>query len=1315
MKYEDAVKSLKRLLLILSILLPVKVSAEYEHFRLWDMSDGLSNNTVKSITQDRLGFIWVGTFDGLCKFDGVHFTIFKNDSKDSLSIINNHVEVVLASEDDLWVGTELGLNLYSDKENCFYPCELMYSSGKREKLTKSIKNIVKSGESIFVLTFTRELLIQKEGVVFELCDYKKEIKWVSISSYKEGLLLGYATDGLYVIDANKMSIRGYFPFRSKVLSDCLYYSVNRETAFLGFGIGYPSLAFRIKKDCSIEKLEIEVPSNVKTIVDYKKETLFGTDGNGLIILSEKGYSVISSEKSDISSDAIHSLFVDQGQNLWIGTYRGGLNTSSDHYDWFKAYCVRNKKLSYDMVTAIISQNEQLYVGLDGGGLNIYDLENNRLQKYTTKNSAIPGDNILSLSVDEHFAWLGIYSKGLCRYSLSGHTFKNYVLPSIKGKENENRIWQIKDDGEGNIWIVAEDVYRFNKESETFTVIDNLSNLNASTILLEKDVIWLCTMGGGIYKFDRKTTKLLEHYYKGAQKTDIPGNMIRYMFIDSRRQVWFSIEYAGLYKLDQATGVVTSYGTQKGLTDTNVVGILEDKSGYLWVSTFNGLFRYNPANERFMRFGKEDNLSSTQFNYNAYFQKDDTMYFGSTGGLFSFKPADIKYDKPVNHVYLTSIEFLNHKNKVVNLYGMEPKDLYLSYDQNFFTIHFSTPELISPDKIQFSCYMKNFENGWSQISDARQVSYTNIPPGEYYFYVKASDNEGQWSAHSSCLKIIITPPWWKTTWALSLWAILIIGFIIFIFLLYRHELNIKHMVRLNEIEKKAAKDINEAKLSFYTNITHELRTPIFLITAPLEGLLTRKEGKGPVSVSKSYLAGMYRNAMKLNKLISRIIDFRKLESGKLKLEPQFLNLVAFCKDLTIDYEALCQQKNIIFHFLPARTVIRVEFDPEKMETLLSNLISNAFKYTPEGGKIVLSIDETDEKVTLTVEDNGIGIKKEFQEAIFERFFQVENPEIFSTGDGIGLSFVKYLVELHEGAIRVESEPNQGSKFIFDLPKKNRVGEQVTSSEEKIILPECLEENAFLVKAAFSPTAPHTILLIDDEIEILDMMEGSLSSDFKIIKASNGIEGLSMVQSALPDLVVCDVMMPKMNGIEFLQLMKNDKKLAHIPVIMLTAKTSEEDHMLAFDCGADAYLTKPISLKYLRKRIDRLLVRVESAEIVNSLTKMEKKYSKEEQKFLLRCREIIDNNLNNADFEIVAFAEQMGMSHSTLYRKIKGLTGLTVIEFINEYRLFKAVQYFKEGETNIGAVCVKCGFNDMKHFRDLFKRKMNTTPKQYVLNL
>lgn len=493
----------------------------------------------------------------------------------------------------------------------------------------------------------------------------------------------------------------------------------------------------------------------------------------------------------------------------------------------------------------------------------------------------------------------------------------------------------------------------------------------------------------------------------------------------------------------------------------------------------------------------------------------------------------------------------------------------------------------------------------------------------------------------------------------------------------------------------------------------MRTPIFLITAPLEELMA--ENKRIVSVSKSYLVSMYRNALKLNKLVSRMIDLRKLEQGKLKLNLHTQNVVSFCRDLVPDYESLCQQKNIIFHFLPAKTIIRLSFDAEKLEIILSNLISNAFKYTPEGGKVALAIDETEREVIFSVEDNGIGIKKEFQDMVFDRFFQIDPSQTTSSGDGIGLSFVKHLVELHEGVVRLESEPGKGSKFIFTIPYREiDEGEISENIIDALPVVQKEEKPAFDVQPA-SPVATHSILLIDDEPEILELIERFLVEDFRILKANNGMDGLALVRKELPDLVICDVMMPKLDGMAFLSALKGDKDLVHIPVIMLTAKIGEEDQIAAFNSGADAYLTKPISLKFLRNRIDYLLARTESVAMTNTLSKSEKTYTKEEQRFLLKCRETIDEHLMNPDLGVVFMAEKLGMSHSSFYRKIKMVTGMSGIDFINEYRIFKAVQLFNSGETNVSSVCVKCGFNDAKSFRDAFKKKMHVSPKQYAMQL
>lgn len=621
-------------------------------------------------------------------------------------------------------------------------------------------------------------------------------------------------------------------------------------------------------------------------------------------------------------------------------------------------------------------------------------------------------------------------------------------------------------------------------------------------------------------------------------------------------------------------------------------------------------------------------------------------------------------------------------------------------------------MLTPDKVRFSCYMKGFEKGWQEIGTKRQVSYTNVPPGKYVFYVKSTDSSGKWSDKMSCLYIVITPPWWQTGWAWCLWILLLSGAIATAFWFYKHELNIKHLVQLKEIEKETARNINEAKLRFYTNITHELRTPIFLITAPLEELMTEK--KRIVSVPRTYLMNMYRNAMKLSKLVTRMIDLRKLEQGKLKLDLHTQNVVSFCKDLVPDYESLCQQKNIIFHFLPAKTIIRLNFDAEKLEIILTNLVSNAFKYTPEGGKVVLVIDETSENVMFSVEDNGIGIEKEFQDMVFERFFQVDSSQSIAMGDGIGLSFVKYLVELHGGEVHLESEFGKGSKFMFSIPLKDENKEEKV--EEVEVLPDVEKEKSLLLNAQpMSPTATHTLLLIDDEPEILELMERSLIEDFRILKANNGMDGLTVVRKELPDLIVCDVMMPKMDGMAFLEALKEDKELAHIPIIMLTAKIAEEDQIVAFDSGADAYLTKPVSLKFLRNRIDYLLARTESVVMANALAKSEKNYTKEEQRFLLKCKETIDEHLMNPNLGVVFMAEKLGMSHSSFYRKIKSVTGMSGMDFINEYKVFKAVQLFNGGETNVSSVCVKCGFNDIKSFRDVFKKKMNISPKQYVMQL
>ncbi|MDO4162931.1 MAG: ATP-binding protein [Bacteroides sp.] len=1314
MKKKHTISICKNLIPLLFLIISVPVHAKY--FKALDISNGLPNNTVKCICQDEQGFVWMGTFDGLCRFDGENFTIFRHNPADSLSLINNHVESIKSVDTGLWIGTQNGLNFYSHSDNHFYPCYHRLANGKKGNILKPIKTIICIKEHVFVLNLQRELLMRTdEAYTFQTCTYLKKESILSITAYKDSLLLARTNIGLRLINPKDETIVSRIDFKEKYSDDnILYYSEVSDAVYIGYGIGYASDAFKINKDMQFEPWEVYIPSDIKTVTDYHGKVFFGTDGGGLVSMDGNILQRFTPSNSNISSDAVHSLLADKDENLWVGTYRGGVNLCSSHYSWFNTLSRANGQLTQGIVTAIYPKKNLLYIGLDGGGLNIYDRNTGKTTAQTTANSHIAGNHILSIIGDSKHVWMGIYGKGLCRYSPDANSFRTFPLPPIDGRSNSNRLWEIKDDGRGYIWVIGESVYLFHKSTETFTILKDLDGVSASGIEFDGNVAWLSSTTSGLYKLDRMTGKIIKHYFKESEETPIADNSIRYIFVDSKHYVWFSTEYSGLYKLESESDSITSYDAKNGLTERSVVSIQEDESGYYWMGTANGLFRYDPQNHTFIRFGKEDNLPFVQFNYNACASQDGLFYFGAIGGLTWLRPEEIKYVQRPNKVYLTELELLNKDKKTYHLYGTEPATISLPYDQNFFTIHFSTPEFISPNKIHFTCYMKNFEEGWQEIGQNRKIPYTNVPPGEYTFYVKATDSDGRWNEHASSLRILISPPWWKTEWATALWCLLVLSLLSAIFRFYQHELDIKHTLYLKEIEKNTAKSISEAKLNFFTNITHELRTPIFLITAPLEELLS--SGKGPVQVPKSYLTAMYRNAMRLNKLISRIIDFRKLESGKLKLKLQRQNAVAFCKELTVDYEALCQQKNILFYFQPSKTIIMLDFDPEKLETILSNLISNAFKYTPEGGRIIFSITEADAAVVFTVEDNGIGIAKEYHEAIFDSFFQVDPSKASAMGDGIGLSFVKHLVELHKGEVKVESRPEHGSQFSFTIPQTKQTDKEAPSATTFVADEEvkCLSGLPETVSVQ-SPTNARSILIIDDEKETVEILERFLIADFKIWKAGNGLDGLNIAREALPDLIICDVMMPKMDGTEFLSIMKADKKLAHIPIIMFTAKNSEEDQIAAFDNGADAYLTKPISLKYLRKRIDHLLARSESVEVTQLIAKTDKNYTKEEQRFLLRCREIIDDNLTNADFDVMILASELGMSHSSLYRKVKVVTGMTIIEFINEYRIFKAVQYFKEGESNISSVSVKCGFNDLKNFRVAFKRKMGMTPSQYLQQL
>ena len=1289
-------------------------------FRVIDSRSGLCDNSVNCIRQDKSGMLWMATWNGLCRYDGMLFYNFQHGYGDESSMINNNVAHIEIGDKGIFVATHGGLDFLSFTSGHFERCVVKATDGTKSTFKATATALLKMGNRIFATDNQGKMYAQTDKdnpTEFEVVDNKTHVS--SICEYSGKEIAAVGSSGIYLLsgDGHKVvaSLKMAIPTGFKTN---IHYSKNTKRLYVGGGIGTRTLVFAVKGN-TIKVVDETVPADVMETVDYGTGTAFATDGHGLV-LSEGGQLIqYTPANSDMSGDALYSVFVDKDNNLWVGSYRKGVNLLTRHRPWWTLYSNSTKNITHDIVTAVVPSGDRVYIGLDGGGLNIIDRRSGcLLRAVSSVNGGLPGDHIVSMTKDDKYLYMAAYTVGLIRTELDGSGATVFHMPKNKNVDTDN-VWVLGDDGMGHVWVGGPDVNLFDKATNRITGINGLKSVSCSSITRHGEYMYIGSNRSGIYKVDRRTRKTVAHYSTAADATvRIPANDVRYVFVDSKGRVWFTSESSGFYMIDEQSRKLTDYSRASGLTSALVSSITEDGDGNLWLGTYNGLFRFNPANGVAVRFDLGTELSSS-YTYGSARFVDGIAYFGSLGGLVMFNPRATSVGTDYGKVNFMALRLINEGERELPLFGDSPKPLTLNHDQNFFTLMFTVPDLYEPGRIRFACKLEGFDNGWRELAGRREVSYTNVPPGHYKFYVRCTDSMGRWS-DPSVLEITVTPPWYATVWAKLLWTLIGIGVIVAGVWFYLHEMAIKNEVRISQIEKDTQRKLNEAKMNFYTNITHELRTPVFLIAAQLEELLDAHQSV--MQVPSSYLQAMYRSAQKLNKLISRVIDFRKLDSGVLRLNIDRCDVAALCRGLEEDYEELCSQKDISFTLLCSDGPIWLECDAEKLEIILSNLVSNAFKYTKEGGHVELTVKGEADRVVFSVTDNGIGIIEKMRNTIFESFFRTERGVKQSGGDGLGLSFVKSLVELHEGRITVDSEVNVGSTFTFFIPRKETadceeaISTQVETSAEVIEDTSRRQEKTPAEAAAIiNPVAAHSVLVIDDEPDTVNLIERSLSSDYKVYKAYNGEEGMEILRRTLPDIVICDIMMPKMDGLAFLSTMKNDKTLRHIKVIIFTAKTSEEAMLQAYDNGADAYMMKPISLKVLRKRVDRLIEQGENAALTGELTDTKKQYTKEEQIFLLRCREIIDDNLTNEDFNIDFMADRLAMSHSALYKKVKTITGMSLIMFINDYKVYKAVQLFRSGMTNVNNVSEQCGFRDVKNFREIFKRKMNMTPKQFVLSL
>ena len=1312
--------------------------------------DGLPNNQVQCIFQDRKGWMWFGTSQGLSRFDGYQFVNFMHSPEDSTGFSGTLVRVIYEDRNgNLLIGTENGgLNVYDRERECFrHP----YRSGPFfSGRTVSVNDIAedKTG-NIWLGTDANLVKIDTLGNVLPVSRandggtfsfYGNFIRVLQFDN--QGKLWVGTNEGLFVYLPETGEIEYQeLPFTNGN-TDEIWELFPDADGSIWVGT-YSNGAFIVEpQHRTVQKVPLkrlaERTETVRSIsTDDFENYWIGTRGGLYVYNKAQGivgfYRHDDREPASLINNSVLDIFHDKRGETWIGT-RGGvslLTKRKQRFHSFGSHPSNNKYLNSSIVYAFwIDEQNRIWIGTEDGGVNIYDPETG-LFSYLMAGPEAPNTvsrNCIKAFLDDKKGnlWIGTFLGGIDVLNLKTGRFTHYKNnPSSPKSLSDNRVWDFLLDNDGNIWVgTSAGLNRFDAATQSFVRYPQIAG-QEQVNWIEMDScnnIWLGTPDEVIiYNPESKNiTRFTEHP--------------RYFLEDSKGRCWVATLDKGLALYSATSGAIRYYNRGDGLSNNQALCILEDNDHFLWVSTSNGLSKFNPETGRFQNYTSRDGLTNNQFTYGAaYKSKDGKLLFGSISGFNIFDPSVVKSDDLKVPLVLTELRVFNKKveiapgkKSILKKSISETNHLVFDYAQNVFTLEFAALNYVNSRSNQYSYFLEGFDKEWSSPSVSRSATYTNLDPGNYIFRVKrvVSDSMGQ----ESELQVIITvlPPYWKTRWFRFL-VLVVIGALIYLlvqFLIYREK--IKNELVVERMKARKLHELDMLKLKFFTNISHEIRTPLTLILAPLEKLVSREMSPEEV---RSHLEIMHRNSRQLDRLINQLLDFRKLESGNLKLELLQGDLVHFVSEIVHSFDSYAEEKEIQLRFNTLKKRLMARFDADKIEKILNNLLSNAFKFTGKGGKITINLslvfdsgeedpsneNQDREYIEITVRDTGQGISQRNVTKIFNRFFQAGEQAV-QTGTGIGLAFVKELVELHKGKIFVESKPGKGSKFIVRIPYEADMeeisAEKLVTETRKMNKPEFIQQE----EMATDSDCTDILLVVEDNPDVRALIKSHFTPKFKVLEANDGREGWEIALNAIPDVIISDVLMPDVDGYEFCRKIKKDERTSHIPVLLLTALHSKEHEMKGLSCGADDYITKPFDLNILQTKIDNMLsVRNSLKEKYSGEITLQPKnivISSPDEKFLNRVVAAVEENISDADLDIERFAQKVGVSRMQLYRKLDALTDMTVKEFIRNIRLKRAAQLLLQEKMSVSEIAYAVGFKDLSHFRKCFRQLYGMNASEYI---
>lgn len=1307
-------------------------------FKHLDIETGLSQNSVFSILQDQQGFIWFGTKEGLNRFDGYNFKVFKRCSDTNGCLGGNVIhDIVEGNNGDLWVGTDKGLYKYSSEFENFSFVDTVTPDGFTiygdvldiQKDKNGNLWLAVAGEGLFYYDTSKSILssykqLNKNGIKtthypWSICIDNDGVVWT-----------GTHNNGIYRLDQTEKVFNEFLPSNnSEQLRDILIYKVfNYDFDHLIIGTANHGLLLLNKRSGEIHPLTSNPELNkifVRTIAEGSADKLWIGAESGCYIFNKqtKTFEHLYYNERDnysLSDNAIYSILKDRDGGMWLGTYFGGANYFPGHYNHFLRYTDQFK----DKRIREICEDDfgNIWIGTENSGLYKYKNNENTFTHFhpDNKNHKLTYYNIHGLQVVDNHLWIGSFSQGIDIIDIHTGKMVRHISKENHNSLPHNDIFAIYKDQGGIIWIgTPTGAYSYNKSNDEFEKLAEIGYHFIGDIYeSSKGIIWFATYTDGVFSYNPRTKKVKHYNYISNSNSGICYDKIISIFEDSKGKMWFSSEGGGICAFDEKSESFEPITTDDGLPNNVVYKILEDNKGVLWMSTNEGLCSYNTESKTFDVYTQSHGLISNQFNYKSGFKsKEGRLFFGGIKGLVSFKPEYFVKNTTKPEVLLTGFYLFNNevainvKDSPLSKSITNSTKIKLKYDQSTFTLNFAALSYIAPEHNNFAYMLQGYENDWIHLEKDHSVTYSNLPFGSYWFKLKASNSNGIWNDKEYKVEIQITPPLWRTKLAYLIYFI-IVSLISFYFInRYKSNLKIKHNRKIEHLERNKEKEVYNSKIEFFTNIAHEIRTPLTLIKGPLELIIKNKVSENELNQNLSI---MEKNTNRLLDLINQLLDFRSTEAADYKLNYIRTDISNFIEDNYKRFLPLAAQKGIDISFVKPEIKVMVDIDREAVLKIFSNLLNNAIKFASSKIKITILKKPQSDTFCIEVGNDGSKIDKEYHKKIFEPFYQIKADDISTqkTGSGIGLSLVKSLTELHNGSIRVD-EINEHTIFCIELPIEQQNAFIISDKTDNKP-----HHKQMLVEVVKEKENKPQILIVEDHLELLDFTSSQLKHLYEVIKASNGKEAMLHLEEKSPDLIVSDIAMPEMDGYEFCKEVRSNIDYCHIPFILLTARTNLQSKMEGLEVGADAYIEKPFSIEYLEAQIRNLLQtrgRIQEAYLNSPYTPAKTiATTKADEIFLNKVTDVINNNISNESFDVDQLAEAMNMSRSSFHRKIKGVTDITPNDFIKLIRLKKAAQLLTEGEYQVGEISILVGFNSASYFAKQFQKQFGVLPKEFAQN-